>query len=103
VASGREKAEQINWQTRLLIHLERQKRYPLVARQRNEQGIVRVRVTIDRQGRVLSTSLSQSSGSQWLDREALALPARAQPLPAPPDSMPGDPLALQIPISFTLR
>lgn len=103
IADARAREQQLNWQTRLLMHLEREKRYPLAARQRDEQGVAQVQLTMDRGGRVLSASLSRSSGSRWLDEEALALMRRAQPLPAPPDSLPGERLSLKIPIRFSLR
>ena len=39
-----------------------------------------------------------SSGFDALDREAEALPTRASPLPAPPDSVEGDRIELTVPV-----
>jgi len=72
------------WQSRLLAHLERRKRYPSGARARGEQGIAYVRFSIDAAGNVLSVRLARSSGHPELDREVLSLVRRASPVPAPP-------------------
>lgn len=91
------------WQGRLLAHLERRKRYPAEARARRLQGVAHVCFTMDRQGRVLSATLERSSGHAALDREALALLQRAQPLPAPPDETPGERITLTVPVEFFTR
>lgn len=70
---------------------------------RHEQGVPWIRFVIDRQGRVLSASLERSSGVPDLDREALALPKRAQPLPKPPEDRPGETLELVVPVEFFIR
>jgi periplasmic protein TonB len=50
------------------------------------QGEAFVRFVLDRNGRVLSSAISKSSGNAALDREALALVSRANPFPAfPPE------------------
>ncbi|MFC5518833.1 TonB family protein, partial [Kaistia terrae] len=50
------------WQSRLMAHLERRKRYPAGSRSRGETGIVTVRFTIDDGGNVLAVALAGSSG-----------------------------------------
>lgn len=72
------------WQSRLMAHLERRKRYPAAARSRGEVGTASVRFTIDDGGNVLAVSLAGSSGFPELDQEVLALVRRASPVPAPP-------------------
>ncbi|WP_245896845.1 energy transducer TonB [Sphingomonas fennica] len=47
---------------------------------------------MDREGKVLSSRLKRSCGFPELDREAVALPKHASPLPKPPDDKPGDTL-----------
>jgi TonB family protein len=59
-------------------------RYPRAAMARRQQGVPYVRFVMDREGHVLSATLERSSGFPDLDREAVALPRRAQPLPKPP-------------------
>lgn len=88
------------WQSRLMAHLERRKRYPSGARSRREEGTALVRFSIDANGNVLSARLARSSGSAELDEATLALVRRASPVPAPP---PGAPLDLTAPVAYTIR
>jgi periplasmic protein TonB len=92
-----------SWEGRVLLQLSKARRYPDGAMARREQGVPMIRFVMDRQGRVLSASLEHSSGHADLDREALALPRRAQPLPRPPADRPGDTLELVVPVEFSIR
>jgi protein TonB len=92
-----------NWESLLVAHIERFKRYPVEARTRGEQGMVRVAFAIDRDGWVRSSRVVQSSGSSELDQEALAMLTRAQPVPRPPDRIPTRELSFMVPIKFTIR
>lgn len=88
------------WQSRLMAHLERRKRYPSGARSRREQGIAYVRFRIDDAGNVVSASLLRSSGFAELDREVVDLVHRASPVPAPP---PGVNKTITAPVQFSVR
>ncbi|MGX9425457.1 MULTISPECIES: energy transducer TonB family protein [Bradyrhizobium] len=83
-ASGVSSVSPANWQSLLMAHLERRKRYPPGAQSRGERGVAYVRFTIDDRGNVLSASLARSSGFAELDQEVLALVRRASPVPTPP-------------------
>lgn len=91
------------WQGQLLGRLQRFKRYPDAARSRREEGVVHLAFTMDREGRVLAASVSKGSGFPELDAETLALVRRAEPLPPPPAEMPGNPVALTVPVRFSLQ
>jgi protein TonB len=73
-----------NWQSDLLRHLSKYKKYPEDARRRGMQGVARLRFVVDAQGNVLSYSIASSSGSPALDRATTEMIRRAQPLPKPP-------------------
>lgn len=88
------------WQSRLMAHLERRKRYPSGARSRREEGIAYVRFRIDDGGNVLSASLARSSGFPELDNEVVDMVRRASPVPAPP---PGVNKTITAPVKFTVR
>lgn len=88
------------WQSLLQAHLDRRKRYPRQARMRQQQGVPWVSFTMNRQGKVLSVSLSRSSGVEALDKETLALVHRAEPLPVPPAEVKGERLSLTVPVEF---
>jgi protein TonB len=92
-----------NWRGELIGRLQRAKRYPDAARERNEHGVATVTFTMDRQGHVLSVTLTRSSGSQALDDAAIAMIHRAEPLPALPPEIHGDTLTLTAPVSFVLQ
>ena len=93
----------VTWRSQILALVERNKRYPEAARSRREQGVAQVRFTLDRNGLVGDARVIQSSGSDALDGEAIALLKRAQPFPAPPDTFVGDVVVVRLPIRFTVK
>jgi protein TonB len=99
-AGGRGAVSPAKWQSRLMAHLERRKRYPSGARRRGEEGIVYVRFSIDGNGNVRSAELVRSSGHAELDQAVIALVQRASPVPAPP---PGAPHDITAPVRFNIR
>ncbi len=88
------------WQSRLMAHLERRKRYPSSARRARQEGVAQVRFTIDGSGNVQSVALARSSGVAELDDEVVAMVRRASPVPAPP---PGVGRTIVVPVQFNLR
>ena len=92
-----------SWQSRVLSHLGHFKRYPGDARQRKRAGAAWVRFQVDRDGKLLASELVTSSGTVLLDREALQVLQRAQPLPAPPVTLlrQGS-VTVTLPVSFKL-
>ncbi len=91
------------WQGQLAAHLSRFQRYPPEAQQRREQGVVLMRITLDRAGNVLAMTMERTSGYPDLDAEAAAWIKRATPLPPIPPDISGDHANLVIPLRFTLR
>ena len=93
-----------SWQSRVLSHLAHFKRYPGDARQRRRAGAAWVRFQVDRDGNLLASELVTSSGTVLLDREALQVLQRAQPLPAPPDNvLHQGTVTVTLPVSFKLE
>ena len=88
------------WQSRLMAHLERRKRYPADSRSKGEQGTVYVSFRIDGSGNVLSVSLSRTSGYPALDQSVVEMVRRASPVPAPP---PGVSKSIVAPVRFNIR
>ena len=91
------------WESELVAHIERFKRYPTEARARGQQGLTRVAFTIDRDGRVRASHILQTSGSPELDQESLAMLNRAQPMPKPPSQVQSSDLSFVVPIRFNIR
>ena len=92
-----------SWTTLLFKQLQRFKSYPSGARARNEQGVVMLAFTVDRNGHVLSRQIVTGSGYPDLDAEVLTMIERAQPLPAFPASMTQAQQDFSVPIRFSLR
>jgi periplasmic protein TonB len=91
------------WESALVAHIERFKRYPVEARAHDERGVTRVAFTIDRDGRVLASRIVQSSGFAALDAETLAMLNRAQPMPRPPVQLSNNELSFVVPVRFNIR
>jgi periplasmic protein TonB len=91
------------WESALVAHIERFKRYPAEARARDERGTAQVAFTIDRDGWVRASHIVQSSGSPALDAETLAMLNRAQPMPHPPAQITGSELSFVVPVRFSIK
>lgn len=92
-----------SWQRSVLAHLGRHKRYPAEARTRGIEGEVRLAFTVDRAGRVVTAALVRPSGVTALDREALDMLVRAQPLPPLPVLATPDQGRLVVPVRYRLK
>jgi protein TonB len=93
----------VRWQSQLAAHVQRFQRYPAAARARGESGVATVFFTIDRDGRLVQSSIVKSSGSAALDRETLAALARAMPMPRPPEQATDAELIFTLPMGFNLH
>lgn len=92
-----------SWESRVKGHLNRFKRYPADARKRARTGIPVVTFTVNAAGEVIGSSLTSSSGTRSLDREAIEVLERARPLPKPPtERLKGGVYSVMMPISFDL-
>jgi periplasmic protein TonB len=91
------------WQSALVAHIERFKRYPAEARSHDERGVARVAFSIDHEGRILASRIVQSSGSVTLDAESLEMLNRAQPMPRPPAKLADSELSFVVPVRFNIR
>lgn len=88
---------------RLLAQLNRFKHYPPEARKAHIEGVVLLHFVMDETGHVTRAEIGKSSGRPALDKEALALIERAQPLPALPPDFPTRTLDAMVPIEFSLQ
>jgi len=95
-ASEGARAGRTSWESELAAHIRRYATYS--ANGSRDTGTVRVGVTIDRNGRLLSHRLAGSSGSSTLDSAAMTVVERAQPFPRFPPEMSQAQIALTIPL-----
>lgn len=91
------------WEKRLVVHLDKHKRYPEAARASKAAGEVVVEFVMDRAGVVQSHRIVRGSGHAALDAEAVALLVRAAPLPLPPVDVHGENFHLVVPIRYRLK
>ncbi|WP_291853975.1 TonB family protein [Bradyrhizobium sp.] len=89
------------WQKELVAHLDKHKRYP--AERAHKSAEIHVRFTLDRMGRVLSTSVEKGSGDAAFDAAALAMVHRADPVPAPPPLIADEGLSFTLPVIFRVK
>jgi protein TonB len=83
--------------------IEKNKLYPLAARQRQIQGRVVVRFVISADGSVTDIALVESCRHKILDKAALAAIQNAGPFPRPPMQLFKGSVPLEIPVVFELR
>lgn len=89
------------WQKRLVVHLDRNKRYP--RSESSKSATVLVSFSIDRTGSLVTANVHQSSGDAAFDRAALEMMKRADPVPAPPPALADDGLTFTVPVVFRAR
>ncbi|WP_424139133.1 energy transducer TonB, partial [Roseomonas chloroacetimidivorans] len=82
--------------------LARVQRYPMGARARRAEGVVMMRFTLARDGRVVTARMVRSSGDEDLDAEAEAMLQRVNMPPLPSDWGEAT-MDLVVPIRFSLR
>ncbi len=104
--AGLDKSQRIaleRWQRKLVVHLNKFKRYPPEARAARKEGDVIISFMIDRFGRVIQQGVATGSGVASLDAAALAILERAGPLPAPPNEIDGNSFSLSLPIEYRVK
>ena len=81
----------------------RYKRYPLVARDNNWEGMATVRLAIGANGMIASISIAQSSGHEVLDRAALEMIRKAKGAVPIPSALRGKPFLISIPVLYEIK
>ena len=86
------------------LWIEKFKQYPMDARSQGLQGETVVRIRIDRKGNIRYYLLERSTGHPVLDRAAIDMVRRANPVPSVPNDYPkGDLIEFLIPVNFQLQ
>lgn len=75
------------WGAKILARIERNKRYP---RGTKASGDVTVRLTVSRDGRLISHQITKSSGDPTLDQAALSAVSRSKRFPKAPKELQGN-------------
>ena len=84
--------------------LERYKKYPTIARRRNQQDNVTIQFVMNKQGKLLRYKLIKPSKHDSLNRATIKMLERASPMPVPPKELIGEKIELKytIPVNFNL-
>ena len=102
-SSEDDRAEQVDYLSRLHGQLVGSKQYPASARDEGIEGVVQIGITINREGRVTFFRITDSSGHEALDEEVRQMVVRAQPLPQMPASMDRSEISINIAIRFKIE
>ncbi|EIA96988.1 energy transducer TonB family protein [Campylobacter coli] len=105
IVSGNAKEQIKSYQALLMAHLAKFKKYPQEAIIQKQEGVVRIRVSIDESGNVLSKELKKSCPYAVLNDEVLSLFKRASPLPKPPKEIlkDGEKISFVMPIDYNIK
>ncbi|HIF9946162.1 TPA: energy transducer TonB family protein [Campylobacter jejuni] len=105
IVSGNAKEQVKSYQALLMAHLTKFKKYPQEAIMQKQEGVVRIRVSIDESGNVLSKELKKSCPYAALNDEVLSLFKRASPLPKPPKEMlkDGEKISFVMSIDYNIK
>ena len=89
------------WKKKIVIRLASKKEFPPGAN--GQGGKAMVKFVIDRQGKLISKELIESTGFEQLDAAALRIIERAEPFPEPPAEVKDDTSSFTVPIVFEKR
>jgi protein TonB len=87
----------------LVAWLEKHKKYPRRAKRLRIEGEGKLRILIDRTGRLQNVTLEQPTGNRLLDRATLEMAHRAAPFPPMPESDSRGKLEFIVPVAFVLH
>lgn len=101
---GAKDAEIMSRYTQMIsLWIQKFKVYPEEARAQGLKGAAVVRIRIDRRGNIHYQALEKATGIPLLDRAALDMIRRANPVPAVPNDYPaGESFEFLIPVNFSL-
>ncbi|MBD2745478.1 energy transducer TonB [Microvirga sp. BT688] len=87
----------------LTAALRNRLRYPDVARTQGIDGVATLRFTMDRSGRIISSTVTRSAGHPALDQAAIAAASPGSSLPPAPAALPQQQFSISVPLRFNLR
>lgn len=83
--------------------ISKHKKYPKVAAMRGWQGEAVVELELDGNGKLKAKKITQSSGHEVLDKQALEMVEKAIPFPTPPEALRNSTFTILVPVPFKLE
>ena len=83
--------------------ISKHKKYPKIAQMRGWQGETVVELELDGTGKLKSKKITQSSGYEVLDKQALEMVEKAIPFPTPPEALRNSTFTILVPVPFKLE
>ncbi|WP_150004115.1 energy transducer TonB [Iodidimonas muriae] len=102
-ATGANAADATSWKRSIAKVVAQKQVYPRSALRREIEGSARVKVTIDRDGKIANFEMLEDTGHEVLNREVPKLMERINPLPTPPSDLSDAELTFILPLSWVLR
>jgi len=98
IGQGRQRNDYLS---RVARQIAQYRVYPTSALANNQGGRVVMRVTVARNGQVLDVGVRTSSGWPAIDAAEVETIRKAAPFPPLPSEMPGDPVVLVLPVTYS--
>jgi len=98
IGQGRQRNDYLS---RVARQIAQYRVYPTSALANNQGGRVVMRVTVARNGQVLDVGVRTSSGWPAIDAAEVETIRKAAPFPPLPNEMPGDPVVLVLPVTYS--
>jgi len=98
IGQGRQRNDYLS---RVARQIAQYRVYPTSALANNQGGRVVMRVTVARTGQVLEVGVRTSSGWPAIDAAEVETIRKAGPFPPLPSEMPGDPVVLVLPVTYS--
>lgn len=102
-AAADERAALAQYRRAVMAQAQRLGRYPRLALDNDWQGEARVHMVVGAQGKLAALAIGRGSGYAVLDRQALRMVRRAEPLAPIPRVLRGRQFTVEIPVIFRLR
>jgi len=96
-------ADMASWQKSVIGVIAKKQVYPRAAMSQEIEGRAKVKMTIDRGGKITHYEMVESTGSDLLDAEVVKLMDRINPLPAPPAEASDSNLTFVLPLAWVLE
>ncbi|MCJ9428184.1 energy transducer TonB [Kordiimonas marina] len=92
-----------DWRHKLVQKIGHAHIYPRAAIAREIEGVAKVKVTIDRDGKITNYEVVEATGQSVLDNVIPKIMKKLDPLPKPPASLSDANLTFVIPFAWRLR